>query len=128
HSVEQPDYEMEVIHKGERGWFLSRKMMFSRSDLLPHRQLTYDPEGNLATDVHYENYKDYNGLNFPAQIQIWRPQEEYDITLTIVKLQLNQPLPDDKFVLQQPPGAQVVHLDQAQNRSDQQTPGGDARR
>src|SRR5919201_2735362 len=57
HSVEQPDYEMEVIPKGEHGWFLSRKIMFSRSDLLSHRQLTYDPEGNLTTDAHYENYK-----------------------------------------------------------------------
>jgi len=31
-----------------------------------------------------------------------------------VKLQLNEPLLDDKFVLEQPAGAQVVHLDQPQ--------------
>ena len=54
-------------------------------------------------------------MNFPSQIEIWRPQEEYDITITIVKLQLNEPLPDDKFALAQPPGAQVVHLDQPQS-------------
>ncbi len=30
----------------------------------------------------------------------------------MVKLQLNEPLKDDQFVLQQPPGAEVVHLDQ----------------
>jgi hypothetical protein len=81
---------------------------------LPHRELVYDQNGNLATDSRYENYKDYNGLNFPSQIEIWRPQEEYDITITIVKIQLNEALPDDKFVLEQPPGAQVVHLDQPQ--------------
>ena len=115
HQVQQADYEMEVIRKGEHGWFLSRKIIFSRTDLLPHRELVYDQMGNLATDSRYENYKDYNGLNFPSQIEIWRPQEEYDITLTIVKLQLNEPLPDDKFVLQQPDGAQVVPLDQPQS-------------
>ncbi len=115
HQVQQADYEMEVIRKGERGWFLSRKIIFSRTDLLPHRELVYDQTGNLATDSRYENYKDYNGLNFPSQIEIWRPQEEYDITITIVKLQLNEPLPDDKFVLEQPPGAQVVRLDQPQS-------------
>src|SRR6266478_5949398 len=114
HQVQQADYEMEVIRKGEHGWFLSRKIVFSRTDLLPHRELVYDQMGSLATDSRYENYKDYNGLNFPSQIEIWRPQEEYDITLTIVKLQLNEPLPDDKFVLEQPAGAQVVHLDQPQ--------------
>jgi hypothetical protein len=115
HQVQQADYEMEVIRRGEHGWFLSRKIIFSRTDLLPHRELVYDQMGNLATDSRYDNYKDYNGLNFPSQIEIWRPQEEYDITLTIVKLQLNEPLPDDKFVLEQPDGAQVVHLDQPQS-------------
>jgi hypothetical protein len=115
HQVQQADYEIEVIRKSDRGWFLSRKIIFSRTDLLPHRQLVYDQDGNLATDSRYEGYKDYDGVNFPGQIEIWRPQEEYDITLTIVKIQLNEPLPDDKFALEQPPGAQVVHLDQPQS-------------
>jgi outer membrane lipoprotein-sorting protein len=114
HQVQQSDYEIEVIRRGDRGWFLSRKIVFSRTDLLPHRQFVYDQDGNLATDSRYEGYKDYDGVNFPSQIEIWRPQEEYDITLTIVKLQLNEPLPDDKFALDQPPGAQIVHLDQPQ--------------
>jgi outer membrane lipoprotein-sorting protein len=112
HDVEQPDYEIEIIRNADRGWFLSRKIVFSRTDLLPHRQLIYDQGGNLVTESTYRGYKDYTELNFPSQIEIWRPQEEYDITLTIIKLELNEPLPDDKFVLQQPPGAQVVHLDQ----------------
>jgi hypothetical protein len=114
HQVQQADYEIEVIRKGEKGWFLSRKIIFSRTDLLPHRQFIYDPDGNLATDSHYEGYKDYDGLQFPSQIEIWRPQEEYDITLTMVKLQVNAPLPDDKFVLDQPAGSQVVNLDRPQ--------------
>jgi outer membrane lipoprotein-sorting protein len=115
HQVQQADYEIEVIQKSDRGWFLSRKIIFSRTDLLPHRQLVYDQDHNVANDSRYEGYKDYDGVNFPSQIEIWRPQEEYDITLTIVKIQLNEPLPDDKFALEQPPGAQVVHLDQPQS-------------
>jgi hypothetical protein len=113
-KVEQPDYVLNVIHKGEKGWYLSRKVMFSRTDLLPYRQLIYDPSGDVATDAHYAAYKEYNGLEFPSQIRILRPQEEYDITLAILKLQLNEPLPDDKFDLEQPAGAQVVRLDQPQ--------------
>src|SRR5438445_315578 len=54
HRVEQPDYEIDVIQKADHGWFLSRKIVFSRTDLLPHRQLIYDENGNLATDVSYE--------------------------------------------------------------------------
>ncbi len=114
HQVQQADYEIEVIRRGDRGWFLSRKIIFSRTDLLPHRQYVFDEDHNLATDSRYEGYKDYDGIEFPSQIEIWRPQEEYDITLTIVKLQLNEPLADDKFALDQPAGAQIVHLDQPQ--------------
>src|SRR6266581_2141004 len=124
HHLQQPDYELEIIRKGGNGWFLSRKIIFSRTDLLPHRQLIYDENGNVATDTRYEGYKDYKGINFPNQIQIDRPQEEYSITLTIVKLQINEPLPDDKFALEQPPGAEVVRLDQPQTPP---TKGGDSR-
>ena len=85
HQVQQADYEIEVIRRGDRGWFLSRKIIFSRTALLPHRQFVFDQDGNLATDSRYEGYKDHDGVNFPSQIEIWRPQEEYDIPLTIVK-------------------------------------------
>jgi outer membrane lipoprotein-sorting protein len=108
------DYIIDVIAKTDRGWRLSRKIVFRRTDLLPHRQLLYDEKGNVATNAAYENYKDSSGVNFPWQIEIARPQEEYDITLTIIKLDLNLPLPDDKFILEQPVGAVVVHLDQPQ--------------
>src|SRR5205807_3975177 len=36
HKLQQPDYEIEIIRKGGNGWFLSRKIIFSRTDLLPH--------------------------------------------------------------------------------------------
>jgi outer membrane lipoprotein-sorting protein len=112
HRVDQPDYEIVVVRKGKVGWFLSRKIIFSRTDLEPHRQLIYDDRGVLVTDVRYGEYQDYDGTSFPKQTEIERPQEEYDITLNIVKLELNKPLNDDQFDLQQPPGAEVVHLGQ----------------
>jgi len=115
HQLARADYIVDVIGNGEHGWFLSRKIVFSRTDLLPHRQLLYDDKGNLATNALYEDYREQNGISFPWQIEISRPQEEYDMTLTVVKLELNQPMPDDKFVLEQPPGVEVVHLDKAEN-------------
>jgi hypothetical protein len=113
HRVEQPDYQMAVIRKGSNGWFLSRKIEFSRSDLMPHRQQIYDQQGNVVTDARYQNYKDYSGIEFPSTIEIERPREGYDLTLSILKLEMNRPLTDDQFALEQPPGAEVVHLDQS---------------
>ncbi|MGB7151780.1 MAG: DUF4292 domain-containing protein, partial [Terriglobales bacterium] len=112
HRVEQPDYELAVIRKGADGWYLSRRIEFSRTDLLPHRQRIYDQQGNVATDAHYQNYKDFDGITFPSTIAIERPRENYDITLSMVKLEINKPLTDDQFTLEQPAGAEVVHLDQ----------------
>ena len=112
HLVEQPDYEIVVVRKGKQGWFLSRKVLFSRTDLQPHRQFGYDENGRLVTDVRYGEYKDYDGIKFATQTEIERPQEEYDITLNIVKVEFNRPITDEQFALQQPPGAEIVRLGQ----------------
>jgi outer membrane lipoprotein-sorting protein len=115
HKSEQPDYVIDVIRSHGNDSWLSRKIIFSRTDLRPNRQLIYDEQGTLVTDARYSDYKNYDGLNFPSKIEIKRPEEEYDITLTILKPGLNQPLTDDKFVLEQPAGAQVIHLDHPQS-------------
>ncbi len=110
-EVQQPDYVINVIHRGDAGWYLSRKIIFSRIDLEAHEQIVYDQHGYIASDVHYSNFSDHEGIGFPSGINIWRPQQEYAINLTVQKLTLNQPLVDEQFALQQPAGAQVVHLD-----------------
>ena len=113
--VLQADYELVVIRKSEQGWKLSRKIVFSRTDLEPHRQYIYDEQGNLMTDARYADYKEYDGISFPSRIEIYRPEEEYDIKLNILKLEINKPLRDDQFALEEPPGAEVVHLDKPQS-------------
>jgi hypothetical protein len=115
HVVLQEDYELVVIRKTEQGWELARKIVFGRTDLQPHRQYIYDNEAKVATEAHYADYKDYDGVNFPSRIEIYRPQEEYDIKLSLLKVDMNKPLTDDQFVLQQPAGAQVIHLDRPQS-------------
>ena len=117
-KFQQADYIIDVIRTGNDAW-LSRKIVFSRVDLLPHRQLIYDEQGNLVTDATYKNYKDYTGVLFPSVIEIRRPEEEYDITLHMVKVEINLPLDNNKFVLEKPPGAREIHLDQ-----QPPTPGG----
>jgi len=121
HRVDQPNYALAIIRKGSQGWYLSRKIEFSRTDLLPHRQRIYDQQGNVATDAHYQDYKDYAGTTFASTIEIDRPRENYDITLNMVKLEINRVLTDDQFGLEQPPGAEVVHLDPSNTRAAAKT-------
>ena len=112
-QILEPDYNVDVITRDDQGWYLSRKITFSRIDLMPIRQRVYDRNGYIATDATYFDFKDFSGLLFPSEIRVWRPQEEYSVTLKIDKLTVNQPLTDDQFALNQPPGAQLVQLDKS---------------
>jgi outer membrane lipoprotein-sorting protein len=110
-DVEQLAYTVLVIDKDSVGYYLSRKIVFSRTDLLPHEQSIYDRQGRLVTFVRYENFTDYSGISLPAIVSIQRPIEGYGITISMVKLEVNVPLTDEQFVLTQPPGSQLVDLD-----------------
>ena len=100
HRVLQDDYELIIIRKtGENDGILTRKIVFSR------------------TDAKYAEYKDYDGVSFASRIEISRPQEEYDITLNMLKVEMNTTLTDEQFALEQPAGADVVHLDRRQSTS-----------
>jgi len=115
HPILQGDYELVVIRKTDSGWVLSRKIVFGRTDLKPHQQYIYDENSKVATEARYAEYKDYGSVSFPSRIEITRPQEEYDITLHLLKVDMNKQLTDDQFVLEQPAGAEVVHLDRPQS-------------
>jgi outer membrane lipoprotein-sorting protein len=120
-SAEEANYVLLVIEKDAQGSYLSRKMVFSRVDLLPHEQYVYDRQGQLVTFARYDNFADHGGLMFPEIIDIQRPIEEYAFRLTVEKLRLNEPLQDEQFVLNQPPGSKLVNLDE-QNTSAQIRP------
>ena len=123
HRILQDDYELTIIQRFDQGCTqgcvehprLERKIIFGRADLRPHRQFIYSEDGRIATDAKYAEYKDFDGTSFPSRIEINRPQEEYDITLNMLKVEINKPLKDEQFTLEQPPGALVVHLDRPQS-------------
>ncbi len=118
--VQQPDYVIDIVRRtgSDSDWYLYRKILFERVNLVPHHQIIFDTAGDVATDVTYQVYRDYNGVSFPTVIEIDRPQEEYSIQLTVEKLIINEPIRDDQFVLQQPPGSQLEDLDRpGQNTS-----------
>jgi hypothetical protein len=108
--IEQPQYDLTVLKPGERspspglpqlGTPL-RVIHFNRINLLPMGQDVYNAAGDLETQVVYGPYQDFNGTQFPGTITINRLLDELKITLTVEKLDLNQPLADDQFELKVP--------------------------
>jgi len=90
----------------------TRSVWFSRINLHMARQLVFDPAGNILTDARYSDWQNYDGTAFPKIIDIDRPQDEYAVVLTVVKMEINRGVSDDKFVLEQPEGTQLQVLGQ----------------
>ena len=107
-NFQQPDYRLDIIHHGAKGWFLERKIYFNRATLQPRHQRVFNDKGHAVSDMQYRDWKQYQGLWFPAVIEIWRPIEEYRITLGVVKLELNQNLTDQQFALTTPADTKVM--------------------
>jgi hypothetical protein len=106
--VLQRDYALDIIKQDGQGWYLARKTVFDRTDLQPRQQVMYDEHGSVVTEVLYDEYREFNGVLFPTNIRIWRPQEEYSIKLEVTKLTINGPIMDDQFVLEPPSGAGIA--------------------
>lgn len=105
-------YVVDVIRKDTDGkYYLQRKVIFDRQDLIPDHQIFYDKQGSMVTDATYSAFKYFNDVRVPTIIEIKRPQENYDITIAITKATANGPMKDDQFALDQPPGSQLVDLD-----------------
>ena len=106
-------YILHFIRLGPDGEVLpARSIWFSRINLHIARQLVYDPAGNILTDARYSDWQNNDGVPFPKIIDITRPQDEYAVVLTVVKMEINRGVSDDKFVLEQPEGTQLQVLGQ----------------
>jgi hypothetical protein len=108
--IEQPQYDLTVLKPGERSTSPGlpqlgtplRVIHFNRINLMPIGQDVYNAAGDLETQVVYGPYQDFNGTQFPGTITINRLLDEFRITLTVEKLELNQPLADDQFEVKVP--------------------------
>ena len=49
---------------------LRRKVWFDRADLELVRTQFYEPDGTCTEDVHYSNYQDFHGIDYPTRIEM----------------------------------------------------------
>jgi len=94
---------------------LLRKIWIERSQLRLARQQTYQGP-RLVSTVTYSDPVDVEGKLVSTRVNIDRPVDGYSIAFTFEanRLQLNRPVKEDAFKLQQPPGAEVIQVDEGQ--------------
>jgi outer membrane lipoprotein-sorting protein len=106
HLYSVPEYILTISrHKpGSQRLTTMRVVTFSRDNLLPSQQDIYDNEGNLESQVYYSLYQDFGGIMYPSTITIKRPQENYQLVMTVEKVKQNMALTDDQFEIKLPEG------------------------
>lgn len=112
HLVAQPDYDLMVLRKKENSQELvtERVVHFNRTTMIPYQEDVYDPNGAIQTEATYGPMESFGQISFPKTIAIQRPLDELQIIVTVEKLTVNLPLPDDKFDLTIPEGTAIHKL------------------
>jgi hypothetical protein len=90
----------------ERHQPLHRIITFDRTDLELVRIQFYDADGTFTEDVRYSAYQDFQSVHYPTHIEVSRPAEDYEVTISIEKATFNKPIPPENFDLQKPEGAE----------------------
>jgi outer membrane lipoprotein-sorting protein len=110
-STGQYFYILNIVETDGAGELsLKRKVWFDRANMGLSRVQIYGPGGALVEDVNYAGYHDFQGIRYPSQITLNRPEEDYTLTITVEKATFNQPIPPENFVLKKPPKATLIEL------------------
>ncbi len=113
-TVLRGGYQLEVL----------REIWFDRADLHVARIEAFGPKGFLVSDVHLadwlpmENAPSQNtqaapsdGVSsFPRSIRLERPHDDYKLDLQVTKISLNDEIPAERFILEQPVGTELVRV------------------
>jgi outer membrane lipoprotein-sorting protein len=124
-------YVLTVLRGGYRLEVL-REIWFDRTDLQVVRMQTFGPKGTLLSDIFLSDWQATDNsagqstttaapasgiTTFPRTIRIDRPHDDYKLDLQVTKITLNGEIPAERFRLEQPTGAELVHVgDAAENK------------
>jgi outer membrane lipoprotein-sorting protein len=112
HLMLHPEYVLSIVRRkpGSQEQFPVRVVRFHREDLLPYEQDLYDDQGIMETQVLYGPYKDFDGVKYPGTITLKRPQDEYQLVMTVERIVSNPTLTDDQFQAVIPKGSTVKEM------------------
>src|SRR5437879_8140440 len=128
---ENARYYILTVLRGGHQLEVLREIWFDRSDLQVTRMLTFGPKGVLLSDVRLADWQPSDGATrqggaatpsngaalFPRAIRIDRPHDDYKLDLQVSKVSLNEEIPAERFKLEQPAGAELVHVgENAENK------------
>lgn len=139
---EQSRYYVLTVLRGGYQLEVLREIWFDRANLQVARIETFGPKGTLLSGVSFSDWQPLDNAagqsnaatpetapsasfatSFPRSIRITRPHDDYTLELQVTKIALNEDIPQDRFVLEQPAGAEVVRVgDTTDNKPQESKP------
>jgi hypothetical protein len=98
------------LQKYTDDWEINEKIWFDRTNMNVARLEIFAHAGRVSSDIHYSDWQPAGPTSYPRQITIERPGDDYKLEITIKKLTLNETIAPDRFILQQPPGSELVQV------------------
>ena len=106
------DSSVTVSAASTADWEIAEKIWFDRSNLQVARVEEFGPGGVPSSDVRYSDWQPAGDKFYPRQIDIARPGEDYQLAIQVNKVTLNETITDDRFALKQPPGTDLVRVNE----------------
>lgn len=103
-------YVLTIAANEPQGWELKRKVWFGRANLQIARIQIYDAQGAVVSDMQTKDWQPAEGTDYPRDILIDRPVDDYRLDIAITQLTLNQTISADRFHLTQPAGTTLIRL------------------
>ncbi len=112
HLLAKPEYVLSIMrHRaGQHGLIPVRVVRFDRATLQATEQDLYDDQGNLETQVVYGQYQNFDGAIYPGTLFLKRPEEDYQLSVTVERVTMNPPLSDEQFHVKFPEGVTARQL------------------
>jgi hypothetical protein len=114
-------YILTVLRGGEPPE-IARRIWFDRANLQVARIEIFGGGGKLLADIRYGDWRAAAngtagqpaeagpGIPFPREIVLTRPKDDYTLDIRVLKLQLDGRIGAERFLLEQPPGTELVNL------------------
>jgi len=108
-----PQYDLTVARRKPDSQELipERVIHFTRTDMHTVQEDIYDQKGAIQTTAIYGPLQRFGPQMFPGTITIKRPLEEFQIVITVQKINVNLTLTDDQFEIKIPEGTPVRKLE-----------------
>ncbi|MGH9773859.1 MAG: LolA family protein [Candidatus Acidiferrales bacterium] len=103
-------YVLEELRGRGKRLEVVKKIWFDRADLSVSRIDIYGDAGRLESEIIVADWQAAGEISFPRTITLSRPHDDYSLGIRITKLTLNEPILEDKFKLEQPPGTELVRV------------------